>query len=519
VSRDCEDFAVLAAARALSVLDEAEEAELDQHLASCPACPDLARELEERLAREAAVEPIALPEDGWRRIQEGLARAKAAASAGANVFVRVRCSYCHGALERDAAVFCASCLAPGHRECFAEHGRCPAQGCDETRIIEPTVQKPARPRRTRLLPVLAVLVGGGVAAAALAPSRRPANEAPSTLRQDAVKIPDPLGVEAIIGSATPDRIVEAKERAQKIRDESLERARNADSEAARFVSEEIRKERAFLEDKARGGTMAIMNGLSAAGTHPYSLVGSAEKFGELFHRYAKGVAVEGSAATSLKDLRDGMTLTYGEGSFSLDVRDRGDHEPLPKDLTIRGAGMDKTLLTLDELSSNDEVTNLTFEDMTIDCGDNYLTDLRSENPITLHLVRCRVVGFDMGAGGSVMLAAERAAFWAEDCHFEAGYGRTPAGFGNLFRVRDGLLARLDRCVFDGLFRSVYDTNQAATYVFTRCRFENVSERSIRDTRDGVHFEACSETLAPSDAVCRVKRHLGDLNPLWKNRNR
>lgn len=514
MSRDCEGFAFLAASRALSVLDEAEEAELDRHLASCSSCPGVVGDLEERLRHEAAVEPVPLPEDGWRRIREGVERARAAANAGANVLVRVRCSYCHGALERDLAVFCASCLAPGHRECFAEHGRCPAQGCDETRIIEPTVRKPSRPRRTRLLPaVVAVLVGGGVAAVALAPSRR----SPETQPELAATEPGP-GVEAMIGSATADRIDEARKRAERIRTESLARAKNADSEAARFVSEEIRKERAFLADSARGGAMALINSLSGAGTHPYALVGSAEKFGELFRRYASGTAVAGSATTALRDLRDGATLTYGEGSFSLDVRGDRDPIPFPKDVTLRGAGMDKTLITLNELSSHDTVTNLTFEDLTIDCGDNCLTDLRSENPITLHLVRCRVVGFDMGAGGSVMLEAERAAFWAEDCRFEAGYGRTEAGYGNVFRVRDGLLARLDRCVFVGPFRSVYETNAAATYVFAHCRFEGVSEKSIRDTRDGVRFEACLETLEAVDAP-KVRRHLGDLNPRWMDRNR
>jgi len=112
---------------------------------------------------------------------------------------------------------------------------------------------------------------------------------------------------------------------------------------------------------------------------------------------------------------------------------------------------------LDELSTNSEVRSLTFRDLTVDCSDNYLTDLRSGNPATIRFENVRVVGFDMGAGGSVMLAARRAAFFASGCRFEAGYGRSP-GSGNLFRVRSGLLARIEDSVFVGPFRSVFDTH-------------------------------------------------------------
>ena len=60
-------------------------------------------------------------------------------------------------------------------------------------------------------------------------------------------------------------------------------------------------------------------------------------------------------------------------------------------------------------------------------------------------------------------------------------------------MRSGLLARLERCVFVGPFRSVFDTDSAATYVFADCRFEAFKE-SFRRTMDrcsaGVRFDRC-----------------------------
>jgi hypothetical protein len=51
--------------------------------------------------------------------------------------VTVRCTYCHGGLTRDEAVFCASWLAPHHGDCHSEHGHCAGPGCQEPRTGRP----------------------------------------------------------------------------------------------------------------------------------------------------------------------------------------------------------------------------------------------------------------------------------------------------------------------------------------------------------------------------------------------
>jgi len=176
------------------LLDDAEAPGLEDHLEGCPAC----RELQAALAHGLAAPPDEPPpEDVLARVERRLAVRQRArdASAGAaapaptlgtvgagadgDEVIRLRCTYCRDALQRGRAVYCAECLAPQHGECFGEHGRCTAPGCEGAEVVRaapaPTAGTTSR-RRTRwqqggalLLAGLAA-AGGAVAAAALAPS-------------------------------------------------------------------------------------------------------------------------------------------------------------------------------------------------------------------------------------------------------------------------------------------------------------------------------------------------------------
>lgn len=74
----------------------------------------------------------------------------------------VRCGYCHDRLARNQAVYCASCLAPQHRDCFAEHGRCVALGCGSARWVTPG-RSSGRARRRPLVAPAALAAAGAVA--------------------------------------------------------------------------------------------------------------------------------------------------------------------------------------------------------------------------------------------------------------------------------------------------------------------------------------------------------------------
>lgn len=58
--------------------------------------------------------------------------------------ISVACSFCHGGLSRAEAVFCSSCLAPHHQECFMTHGQCSAAGCGEKQVVRPGEPQGAR---------------------------------------------------------------------------------------------------------------------------------------------------------------------------------------------------------------------------------------------------------------------------------------------------------------------------------------------------------------------------------------
>lgn len=98
--------------------------------------------------------------------------------------IALACIFCHDSLPRGEAVYCASCLAPHHRECFGAHERCAAPGCGEALTVRPLrVERRRGAWRDRLsrsaVVLLAAVVGGATALAARAdPARDAAESAP-----------------------------------------------------------------------------------------------------------------------------------------------------------------------------------------------------------------------------------------------------------------------------------------------------------------------------------------------------
>jgi len=170
----------LALAHLLGALEETEEALYTAYAADHPEAEAVLEEARQDLAYLEAP-PVAAPESAWLKIQDQL-RHKRAGSEPAQPLspddvILVSCSYCRDGLERGATVYCASCLAPHHGDCFREHGRCSVMGCGETQIVRATGHRdepaepaepraPRRPRRWRRRAGwgLVVLAGGAVAA-------------------------------------------------------------------------------------------------------------------------------------------------------------------------------------------------------------------------------------------------------------------------------------------------------------------------------------------------------------------
>ncbi|MCO5165305.1 MAG: hypothetical protein M9894_02920 [Planctomycetes bacterium] len=172
----CPEIAPLLLPRGLDLLEPPAEAEVEAHLAACDGCRRAAEGRVAALLDALTLPPAAAAPDGW----EGLAaRIAAERDRRGGPRVALACSFCRDALERAAATFCGACLAPHHDECFAEHGRCSAPGCGETRRVR-AAEGPAPARRRRWAPWVGLLGAGAVAAvAALTPPRAAAPAGPA----------------------------------------------------------------------------------------------------------------------------------------------------------------------------------------------------------------------------------------------------------------------------------------------------------------------------------------------------
>ena len=187
----CQAVRELLTADVLSCLDEGQGALVRAHLEGCPGCQTAREEAGRAMALVVAPE-VEPPPEVWHKLRGRLERERSGDEpvrdvAEPGAVIAISCSFCRGGLVRVDTVYCASCLAPHHAECFAEHGRCSVMGCGETRVVRPEAL-PAPPRRVEPaepLPrhrwrwlaggLLGVCAGGAVAAFGLgAPRRLPA---------------------------------------------------------------------------------------------------------------------------------------------------------------------------------------------------------------------------------------------------------------------------------------------------------------------------------------------------------
>ena len=229
---------------------------------------------------------------------------------------------------------------------------------------------------------------------------------------------------------------------------------------------------------------------------------SAKRFAALFAHQSRGGSTIGDQDDGAQDpalLEDGSTLELSAGVHKLGTKWTR-NSVVPRDLTIRGAGMDRTLLVLSDLSARSPLYNLHLADMTIDCDNDGAFDLRSEMA-SISAERVRFVRFDAAHGGAYVFDVSRpGAVNCSDCEFVAWYGRSP-GRGNVFRRITA--ARFDSCLFDGF---VYDTPTVGVYsgcTFRDCRgIEARMERALAtpDTQGFYYYEGCRVdwTLPPEE---------------------
>lgn len=168
---------------------------------------------------------------------------------------------------------------------------------------------------------------------------------------------------------------------------------------------------------------------------------------------------------------------------------------LLEDIWLLGAGPETTTLNL----IIEEAPRLRIEGVTIDCRDDPFADLRNGGELQLH--RCRVRGYNSGAGGSnSMYGSSTTVLLIEDCEFEGSSGRG-AGRGsggtaldlrgssrifvrNTAFVGNSEIVRSTTGVFDNCKASAADSRFFSPPGGTGVYWRNSDFPSMRTTRAG-----------------------------------
>lgn len=165
MSLDCPPTELLLRLSEPDLFDDPEEArEVAARAADCPDCQAILTQLEVELT------PPPLPFDPQELLPElrSLLAERAAPAPAPQLEVRLLCGYCRDGLRTSEALYCASCLTPHHGECYAEHGRCVAPGCESHAVVgaRELPPPPRKPRRlwSAALGAIGLVALGGVAA-------------------------------------------------------------------------------------------------------------------------------------------------------------------------------------------------------------------------------------------------------------------------------------------------------------------------------------------------------------------
>ena len=243
----------------------------------------------------------------------------------------------------------------------------------------------------------------------------------------------------------------------------------------------------------------------------------------------KGPQVSGPGAAEQPDdepLEDGSRIYFPNGAYTLTeqaVLGTGRNRRMPRDLTIEGAGIDRTLITLSDFSARDLVYNLHLRDCTIDCGNDGAFDLGREKA-SVFAENVRFVRFDAGHGGCYIFAFSRGgAVYCKDCRFDGGYGRAP-GKGSI--TRHVQVGRFESCLFD---RVSYEIGRHSRAYFADCVFRDCGtmEKTLKQAlaspnQNRARFDGCTVEYRLSETGGRVlgakfKRDLTSLFPTFKGK--
>lgn len=285
----------------------------------------------------------------------------------------------------------------------------------------------------------------------------------------------------------------------------------------REIGRRLAQRRGHEEKLASDDPFALLEAITEGSLGPQvAIVNDRERFSRLF-ACTGGPSINGLSllpGTESSELPEGATVTYPAGLHDIEMLARKLQHKSPRCLSIRGAGMDNTLLQFRSILVVDKLDRFELRDCTVMSSCDAI-DLRAAG--VWRAERVRFIGFDCGAGGCGVFDVGRGGVLElESCRIEGGFGRNP-GDGCLFDARSSaMLARIDHCTFDGLRLSSNQWGYGMTVVFDHCRMENMLDAAlpIDHEEDGLVLIATTIGLRPEDAGRLAKRDLAELFPAW-----
>lgn len=279
-------------------------------------------------------------------------------------------------------------------------------------------------------------------------------------------------------------------RGDDIPDERLERGTrdfeiavfSAPAAIGRRLAEERTREELLARDAHSGGAFALLDKLSKEPTPMPQLASDPAAMQALLARSSPETTVRAEVlGKKLGDkLESGKTYSYPAGVFSVGIDFNGVQQ-VPQDVTIAGAGMDATLLVLDgDIYSAKVLQRFSIRDCTVFTNNHYLFDQRVA-PATVLLEHVRVIGFDMGAGGSCALSfsGDGLVLLARDCRFEGGYGRSPQHGRLMSMSSPAMVVRMEHCRIDRVALGADGALGGGTMAFWECTLTDLLDPQMR----------------------------------------
>jgi hypothetical protein len=280
---------------------------------------------------------------------------------------------------------------------------------------------------------------------------------------------------------------------------------------ARWDVDDIRDVRA-LSAREQAVTAGSMNALlDALGDDQeladFSLEGESLDF-IVRNRVRRSSRDGASFAAGDDPVTEGLVISFPAGIHALNERRlRGPPgEPFPTDVTIEGAGMESTLLRLSDISIRSDVERLSLRDMTIDCLNDGLFDLRSGNA-ALDISRVRIVRFR----GALFDGDDGTVLVMRNSEILGGYGKRPDSGSLVGSAGSPVNAmRFENVRFELIDMEFHSMKHG---LFLGCSFDRMTEHDMSGEQL-VEFRGCAfgEILPSGFDRSTLQRSLNELFP-------